>query len=121
MKRRSKASAVSALIPVALVLMLWVGLASQQTRTVQGVVLDAKDNALPGAIVYLKNSRSRAERTYIVGDDGKFSFHGLAPNTDYDLYSQYQGKKSSTRTVSSFDSRAEIVLDLKVPIQIAGK
>jgi len=112
---------LGSLMPVVLVLLWAAGIASQQTRSVQGVVLDAKDNALPGAIVYLKNSRSRAERTYIVGDDGKFSFHGLAPNTDFDLYSEYQGKKSSTRTVSSFDSRSEIVLDLKVPVQVARK
>jgi hypothetical protein len=78
--------------------------------------LDAKENALPRAIVYLKNNRSRAVRTYIAGDDGKFVFHALAPNTDYDLYAEYQGKRSSNRTVSAFDSRSDINMDLKISV-----
>lgn len=91
-------------------------LLAQQTRTVEGTVLDANDNALPRAIVYLKNARSHSVRTYIAGDDGKFNFHAVDPNVNYELYAEYQGKKSSTRTVSSFDSRPEIHMDLKVPI-----
>lgn len=91
-------------------------LVAQQNRTVEGVVLDAKNNAVPQAIIYLKNARSRSVRTYITGDDGKYVFHALAPNTDYEIYAEYQQKRSSTRTVSSFDSRAEIHVDLKVPL-----
>ncbi len=91
-------------------------LLAQQTRTVEGTVLDANDNALPRAIVYLKNARSHSVRTYIAGDDGKFNFHAVDPNVNYDLYADYQGKKSSTRTISSFDSRSEIHMDLKIPI-----
>lgn len=89
---------------------------AQQTRSVEGTVLDANDNALPHAIVYLKNARSRAVRTYIAGDDGKFNFHALDPNVDYDLYAEYKGQKSSMRTISSFDSRPVIHMDVKVPI-----
>lgn len=107
------------LVSVALLVLLLTAVgvvAAQQTRTVRGTVLDAKDNALPQAIVYLKNTKTRSVTTYIAGDDGKFSFHSLAPNTDYDLYAEYQGKRSPNRTVSSFDSRSDMTMDLKIPI-----
>lgn len=91
-------------------------LLAQQMRTVEGTVLDANDNALPHAIVYLKNASSHSVRTYIAGDDGKFNFHAVDPNVNFELYAEYQGKKSPTRTVSSFDSRPEIHMDLKIPI-----
>jgi hypothetical protein len=98
-------------------LLLLAGLCfAQQNRTIQGTVVDSNDNALPKAIVYLKNLKTRAVNTYITGDDGKFSFHALAPNADFQLYAVSNGTRSSTRTVSGFDSRATINLELKVPI-----
>lgn len=101
-----------------LCLLAWGGttLAAQSTRSVEGVVLDAKNNAVPQAIVYLKNTRSQAVRTYITGDDGKYVFHALAARTDFELHAEYHGKHSSTRAVSSFDTRAQIHLDLKLPL-----
>ena len=91
-------------------------LAAQQNRSVEGMVVDANDNPLPGAIVYLSSSTSRGVRTYIVGDDGRYAFHALPPNTDLSLQAVYHKAKSPTRTVSQFDTRATIHIDLKVPI-----
>ena len=39
---------------------------------------------------------------------------GLDPNADYELHAEKEGAKSATRTVSSFDSRKDIVLNLKI-------
>ncbi len=91
-------------------------LLAQSTRSVTGVVLDANDNILPKAVVYLKNAETHMVRSYIVGDDGKFEFHALASNTNYQLYAEYNGKKSSTREISAYDTRSDIVMNLKVPL-----
>ena len=39
---------------------------------------------------------------------------GLDPNVDYEIYAEKEGAKSATRTVSSFDSRKDINLDLRI-------
>jgi len=60
-----------------------------------------RDNPLAGAVVYLTNTRTRAVKTYIAGKDGDYRFPGLTENTDYEVYAQYQGHKSETKSVSS--------------------
>jgi len=85
-----------------------------QAKVLVGKILDAGDNPLAGAVVYLTNARTRAVKTYIAGRDGDYRFPGLAENTDYEIYAQYQGHKSDTKSVSQFDSRATVSLNLKI-------
>jgi hypothetical protein len=84
------------------------------TRLLTGKVLDASDAALPNAIVYLTNTRTRAVKTYIVGQDGTFRFPGLQPALDYEVYAQYENHKSGTKTVSQFDDRQQVYISLKI-------
>lgn len=84
------------------------------TRLVTGVVIDAKDAPLPKAVVYLTNTHTRATKSYIAGDDGSYRFPALSLNIDYEIYAQYNGKKSDTKTVSQFDSRKTVNLNLKI-------
>src|SRR5271169_6718539 len=67
-------------------------------RLLTGKVLDRHDNPLTDAVVYLSNTRTRAMKSYIVGPDGTFHFPELSPNIDYDVYAQYKGQKSDTKT-----------------------
>jgi hypothetical protein len=83
-------------------------------RLLYGKVLDPQDNPLPDAIVYLTNTRNRAVKTYIVGPEGTYRFPALSTAIDYEVYAQYKGKKSDTKSVSQFDDRSEVYLDLKV-------
>ena len=83
-------------------------------RLLTGKVLDHGDNPLPNAVVYLTNTRNRAVKTYIVGSDGSFRFPALAPNIDYEVYAQFQGHKSDSKTVSQFDNREQVSINLKV-------
>lgn len=85
-----------------------------QLRTVRGFVIDKSDNPIANGVVYLKNLRTNQIRSYISENDGKYRFSGLDPNADYEIHAEKDGAKSSTRTVSSFDSRKEIVLNLKL-------
>ena len=83
-------------------------------RLLLGKVLDPQDNPLPDAIVYLTNTRNRAIKTYIVGPDGTYRFPALSTAVDFEVYAQYKGKKSETKSVSQFDERSQVYLDLKV-------
>jgi hypothetical protein len=85
-----------------------------QLRTVRGVVLDKAENPISGSVVFLKNTRTNSVRSNYTDDTGKYRFSGLDPNADYEVHAEKDGAKSSTRTVSSFDSRKEIDLNLKI-------
>jgi hypothetical protein len=83
-------------------------------RLLTGKVTDRQDNPLSDAVVYLSNPRTRAVKTFIVGSDGIYRFPALSPNIDYEVYAQYKGKKSDTKTVSQFDNRPQVNINLKV-------
>jgi len=83
-------------------------------RLLTGRVIDKDDAPLPSSVVYLANTRTRAVKTFIVGQDGNYRFPALSPNVDYEVYAQYQGKKSDTKTVSQFDSRAQVNINLRI-------
>ena len=85
-----------------------------QLRTVHGVVTDKSETPIASAVVFLKNTRSNAVRSYISDDQGNYRFSGLDPNADYEIHAEKDGASSSTRTVSSFDSKKELVLNLKI-------
>ena len=89
-------------------------LAQSAMRTVQGRILDKAGAALKGATVFLKDGHSLAVRSYIAGEDGGYRFGQLSPNTDYQLWAESDGKKSSVKTISSFDSKQQVTLDLKI-------
>jgi len=83
-------------------------------RNLQGKVFDGKDAPIKAAIVYLQNSRNNDVKTFISGDDGGYRFAALSSDTDYTVWAAYQGKKSPSKPVSSFDTRKIIYVDLKI-------
>ena len=88
----------------------------QQGRLLYGKVLDQQDNPVVGAIVYLTNTRTRAVKTYIVGQDGTYRFPGLT-TVDYEVHAELNGRKSDTKSVSQFDDRSQVYIDLKINTQ----
>jgi hypothetical protein len=85
-----------------------------QLRTVKGIVFDKSENPVSGSVVFLKNTRTNSVRSSYTDDSGSYRFSGLDPNADYEVHAEKEGEKSTTRTVSSFDSRKEIDLNLKI-------
>ncbi len=85
-----------------------------KTRLLTGKVLDSGDNPLPNAVVYLTNTHTRSVKTYIVGADGAYRFPALQPSIDYEVYAQYDSRKSHTKTVSQFDDRTQVYISLKI-------
>jgi hypothetical protein len=83
-------------------------------RLLTGRVVGHDDQPLANAVVYLSNTRTRAVKTFIVGTDGSYRFPALSPNIDYEVFAQYNGKKSDTKTVSQFDDRPTVNINLKI-------
>lgn len=85
-----------------------------QLRTVRGQVVDKDDNPLGSAVVYMKNTKTMTVKTYIADETGQYRFSGLDPNVDYEIHAEHQSSSSGKKTISTYDSRKEIVLNLKV-------
>jgi Carboxypeptidase regulatory-like domain len=83
-------------------------------RTVHGSVVDKDENPVPLSIVYLLNKKTLAIRTTNVDDEAKYKFAGLDPNVDYEIHAERESMMSSTRTISSFDSRRDMEITLKL-------
>ncbi len=65
-------------------------------------------------MVFLKNNRTTTIRSYISDAAGNYRFSGLDPNADYEVHAEKDDTKSQTHTISSFDSRTDIVINLKL-------
>ena len=93
---------------------------SKQLRTVHGEVVNKDENPV-AAVVYLKNMRTLTVKTYIADEAGRYRFSGLDPNVDYEIHAEDKDFSSAKRTISSYDSRKEIVVHLKVDKKKSGK
>jgi hypothetical protein len=96
------------------VLSLSAMLSAQATRTLQGEIMTNDNAPVAGAVVYLKNTKTLAIRTFVSDDKGNYRFASLSPNVDYEVYAEFKGTKSDTKTLSAFDSRPTAVMNLKV-------
>jgi hypothetical protein len=119
-RRRSgmKSAAVCCLVLIALTTTLLGSPDKKGDKSVgkllYGKVLDSDDNPVPDAVVYVTNTRTRTVRTYIVGQDGGYRFPALTAAVDYEVYAQFKGHKSDTKSVSQFDDRSQVYLVLKI-------
>ena len=77
-------------------------------------MLDKDENPRPSGVVYLVNTKTQAVKTYIADDAGNYRFSGLDPNVDYEVHAESGDMTSAKRTVSSFDSRRDVELVLKL-------
>jgi hypothetical protein len=87
---------------------------TQGTRNIQGKVLGSDDQPLSGAIVYLENSKTNDIKSYITEKDGTYLFGYTSMDTDYTIWARYKGVKGDVKSISSFNDRKEIFLDLHV-------
>jgi hypothetical protein len=88
--------------------------AEAELRTLHGSVIDKDENPIASGVVYLMNAKTQEVRTYIADEQGNYRFSGLDPNVDYEIHAEHEGLTSSTRTLSSYDSRKDIEMTLKI-------
>ncbi|MBK7929662.1 MAG: carboxypeptidase regulatory-like domain-containing protein [Bryobacterales bacterium] len=86
----------------------------EATRSVSGTVRGQNDQAVEGAVVQVKDTRTLRVRSYITKADGNYFFHGLGKNVDYELKADFKGASSDKKTLSVYDSRQNAVINLKL-------
>ena len=117
---RARLAAWVALAAVAVVIIPAVqpvGVAHAQNlgqRNVAGLVIDANSAPVQGATVFLKNQKTKSIRSYTSSSNGSFRFAQVNMTDDYDLWAEKDGKKSPTKTVSSWDARKDFETELKL-------
>ncbi|HUI83827.1 MAG TPA: carboxypeptidase-like regulatory domain-containing protein [Candidatus Binatia bacterium] len=84
------------------------------SRLLTGAVLDKSDKPVSNAVVYLKNTKTLAIKTYIAQNDGTYRFPELSSNVDYEIYAQKEGRKSNVKTLSQFDDREKPNINLRI-------
>ena len=83
-------------------------------RSVSGLVVDADSAPVQGATVFLKNSKTKAIRSYTSASNGRFRFAQVNMTDDYDLWAEKEGKKTATKTVSSWNASKDYETELKL-------
>ncbi|MGA2085360.1 MAG: carboxypeptidase-like regulatory domain-containing protein [Terracidiphilus sp.] len=83
-------------------------------RVVSGYVVDANSKPVGGATVFLRDLKTKSIRSYTSAADGKFRFTQVNMAEDHELWAEKDGKKSATKTVSSWDTRTDFVCELKL-------
>jgi len=83
-------------------------------RVVTGKVVDSSDAAVTGAVVFIKDIKTKSIRSYTTTADGRFRFTGVNMAEDHDLWAEKDGKKSATKSVSTWDTRTQFECELKL-------
>ncbi len=108
-------------IGLALALIAWLTLAAtpapakkkpRPTKTLSGQVLDASNHAVAGADVELTDLTTKKKLDIYTQQNGSYEFGGLSFDHNYRVQAHYQGQSSPSRMVSSWDPRAELVMNL---------
>ena len=87
---------------------------SDQVRALRGTVVDSAGHPVSGATVQLKDLSNNSVRTVTSDRDGLFRFDELSLTQDYNLEAIYKGASSRRRTISQFDARPTITVELRV-------
>jgi hypothetical protein len=84
------------------------------SRNLSGLVLDKSDRPIQGAVVYLKNTKTLAVKSFFSQQDGAYRFPELPLNIDFEVWAEKEGKKSGQKTMSQFESRANPTINLHI-------
>jgi hypothetical protein len=83
-------------------------------RTIEGTVKDPSENPVSGAVVQLKDLRTSKVVDFLTKDDGKFAFHDLRLDVNYELAAKHGDLAAPIKKVTTFDTRNNVILTLKL-------
>ncbi|MDP9113811.1 MAG: carboxypeptidase-like regulatory domain-containing protein [Acidobacteriota bacterium] len=83
-------------------------------RSVTGMVVNAQEQPVSGAVVQLKDMHTLQVRSFITQSDGGYKFFSLRPDIDYQVTARFGDMTAAARTLSIFDTRKEAVMNFKL-------
>ncbi len=83
-------------------------------RAIFGRVLNADSQPISGAIVFLKDMKTKSIRSFTTEASGRYRFTQANMAEDQEVWAEKDGKKSAVKTVSSWDTRKEFEAELKI-------
>ena len=83
-------------------------------RSVNGTITDSGNEPIRGAVVELRNGATNGVVTYITDATGRYNFKRLDGGADYEVWVLFRGNRSTTRSISKFDSKMVKVIDFTV-------
>ncbi|MGB8260480.1 MAG: carboxypeptidase-like regulatory domain-containing protein [Terracidiphilus sp.] len=83
-------------------------------RVVSGNVVDDAAAPVAGATVFLKDLKTKAIRSFTTTEKGRFQFAQVNMAEDHELWAEKDGKKTSVKTVSTWDTRKTFEVELKL-------
>lgn len=86
------------------------------SKRLQGHVFGNGDQPLPGAMVYLKNSRTKTISVNTAEKDGAYHFPQVPQHITFEVWAEYNGAKSPSKTLSEFDVRNEVTANLHIDV-----
>ncbi len=87
---------------------------ASSTRTVRGQVLDENEKPVERAVVHLTNLGTKKKLSVVTDKEGRYQFNDVSRKTDFEVVAELGERKSRTRKVSQFDSRALVFAHLKL-------
>ncbi len=111
--RLTRRSAILALFAVVCLALLPARAQSFDRRNISGIVtLDGK--TVSNATVFLQDAKTKDLRSFTSNADGSFSFAQVGMIDDYQVWAQKGARKSKIHAVSSFDTRTDVHMELKL-------
>jgi hypothetical protein len=89
-----------------------ISLHGQGHRTARGTVYYSSNEVAAGAAVQLKDVVTLQVISQITDSHGRYNFHSLDPDRDYEIVATKRGYWSSTHRVSRFSSKSVTTVDL---------
>ncbi|HLH31977.1 MAG TPA: alpha/beta fold hydrolase, partial [Terriglobia bacterium] len=77
---------------------------------------DAHGKPLFGARVFIKDMKTKTQRTLETDANGEYRVLGLTPTVDYEVSAEYKSKQSEKKFVSSFLNREDNVLNFQLDV-----
>lgn len=83
------------------------------SRELIGIVRDENGDPLKGAIVTITNLKTKAAKSFVTKDDGRYRFDQLIKADDYEVKARFQGRDTETKSLSTYDPRDKPTLNLQ--------
>ena len=83
-------------------------------RSLNGTITDSGKEPIRGAVVELRNAATNGVVTYITDANGRYNFKRLDGGADYEVWVLFRGNRSTTHSISKFDSNMVKVIDFTV-------